>query len=64
MEESVDTKETGENQEVTGLFCIFSFGGGGRRRGLHPRHMEVPRRGAESELQLLASTTAHATPDP
>ena len=26
-------------------------------------HMEVPRLGAESELQLLADTTATATPD-
>ena len=32
--------------------------------GLHPLHMEVPRSGVESELQLPASTTATATPDP
>ena len=32
--------------------------------GLHPRHMEVPRLGVESELQLLAYTTATATPEP
>ena len=31
--------------------------------GPHPRHMEVPRLGVESELQLPASTTATATPD-
>ena len=30
--------------------------------GLHPRHMEVPRLGVESELQLPAYTTAIATP--
>ena len=30
----------------------------------HPRHMEVPRLGVESELWLLAYTTATATPDP
>ena len=30
---------------------------------LHPRHMEVPRLGVESELQLPAYTTATATPD-
>ena len=32
--------------------------------GPHPRHMEVPRLGVESELQLLAYTTATAMPDP
>ena len=32
--------------------------------GQHPQHMEVPRLGVESELQLLAYTTATATPDP
>jgi len=31
--------------------------------GPHPRHMEVPRRGVESKLQLLAYTTAIATSD-
>ena len=29
--------------------------------GLHPRHMEVPRLGVKSELQLLAYATATAT---
>ena len=38
------------------LFFFFWF------LGLHLRHMEVPRLGIESELQLPASTTA--TPDP
>ena len=32
--------------------------------GLHLRHMEVPRLGVESELQLLAYTTATVMPDP
>jgi len=32
--------------------------------GLYPRHMEVPRLGVKSELQLLAYTTATATWDP
>ena len=32
--------------------------------GPHPQHMEVPRLGVESELQLPAYTTATATPDP
>lgn len=31
--------------------------------GLYSRHMEVPRLGVESELQLLAYTTAIGTPD-
>ena len=31
--------------------------------GPHPQHMEVSMRGVESELQLLAYTTATATPD-
>ena len=35
------------------LFIVFL--------GLHLRHMEVPRLGVESELQLLAYTTATAT---
>ena len=32
--------------------------------GPHLWHMEVPRLGAESELQLLAYTTATEMPDP
>ena len=32
--------------------------------GLHPQHMEVPKLGVESELQLLAYTTATAMQDP
>ena len=32
--------------------------------GLHLRHMEVPRLGVKSELQLPAYTTAAAMPDP
>ena len=31
--------------------------------GLHPRHMEVPRQGVQSELQLPPYTTATATLD-
>ena len=37
--------------------CCFLF------LGLYPRHMEVPRLGVKLELQLLAYTTATATPD-
>ena len=32
--------------------------------GLRPRHMEVPRLGVKSELQLPAYATVTATPDP
>ena len=32
--------------------------------GPHPEHMEVPRLGVESELQLSAYARATATPDP
>ena len=32
--------------------------------GPHPQHMEVPRLGVESELQLPAYTIATAMPDP
>ena len=32
--------------------------------GAHPRHMEVPRLGMESEQHLPAYVTATATPDP
>jgi len=40
------------------FFLFFCFS------GLHPRHMEVPRRGVQSELYLVAYTTATATRDP
>ena len=40
----------------TDFFLIFL--------GLHLQHMEVPRLGVESELQLPACTTARAMPDP
>ena len=43
------------------IFCLFfSF----FFLWLHLRHMEVPKLGVESELQLLACTTATATRDP
>ena len=41
-------------------FCLFVFA----FLGPHVQHMEVPRLGIESELQLPAYTTATATPDP
>ena len=40
------------------FFFFFSF------LGLNPRHMEVPRLGVESEVQLPANTRATATRDP
>ena len=40
-------------------FLIFFF-----FLGLHPQHMEVPRLGVESELQLPAYTTDTAMQDP
>ena len=40
------------------VFKFFCF------LGPHPQHMEVPRLGVESELQLLAYTMATAMPDP
>ena len=40
-------------------FCFLFF-----VKGPHPRHMEIPRLGFESELQLLAYSTATAIPDP
>ena len=44
--------------EQRSIFFLFFF------LGLHLWHMEVPRLGAESELWLLAYTTATATLDP
>ena len=40
------------------FFFLMSF------LGLHPWHMDVPRLGDESELQVPAYTTATATQDP
>ena len=40
------------------VICVVFF------LGLHPWHMEVPRLGVKSELQLLAYVTAIAVPDP
>ena len=39
------------------FFCFFVF------LGLHPQHMEVPRLGVESELQLPTYATAMAMQD-
>ena len=43
---------------VYSLYFIFCF------LELHPWHMEVPRLGVKSELQLLALAIAMATQDP
>ena len=42
----------------TFVVCVFVH------LGPHPQHVEVPRPGVESELQLPAYSTATATPDP
>ena len=52
--------------QIAFLSCAFGmhlFWGGVFFRA-HPRHVEVLRLGVESELQLLAYTTATATWDP
>ena len=52
--------------QIAFLSCAFGmhlFWGGVFFRA-HPRHVEVLRLGVESELQLLAYTTATAMPDP
>ena len=43
------------------LLLSWGRGDGGHFSGLHPWHMEVPRLGVESKLQLPAYTTATAT---
>ena len=48
----------GENMSAIFLFFIFFF------LGSHLLHVEVPRLGVKSELQLQVYTTATATPDP
>ena len=72
-----DTEDVGRGQVIHSLFqatkegfllllvwFLFWFGFlFFRFLGLHPRHVEVPRLGVESELQLLAYTTATATLD-
>jgi len=46
------------------IYSFFLFWGEGGFLGLHPWHMEIPRLGVESELQLPACATATATWDP
>ena len=47
----------GSGKAIPLFFFFFCF------LGLHPQHMEIPRLGVKSELQLPAYTTATATPD-
>ena len=49
---------------LSGSFILFYFFVFLPFLGLLPGHMEVPRLGVQSELKLLAYTTATATPDP
>ena len=46
-----------DTNSLSGFFLLFFL-------GLHPWHMEVPRLGVQSELQLPAYTTTTAAPDP
>ena len=43
------------------FICLFTYLFIYLFLGLHPQHMEVPRLGVKSELQLLTYTTATAT---
>ena len=45
------------SEDFAHIGVLFAF------LGPHPRPMEVPRLGVESELQLLVYTTATAMPD-
>ena len=46
--------DLGQDYFVLCIYVLIYFG------GQHPRHMEVPRLGVESELHLPAYTTATA----
>ena len=46
------------------IYIDVNFFFGGVLLGPYPRHMEVPRLGVETELQLPAYATATATRDP
>ena len=50
-------KQKTKQNKILLYFFIFCF------LGLHPQHVDVPRLGVESELYLLAYTTATAMPD-
>ena len=51
-------KKSSQRFEEAYLFFFFRF------LGPHPWHIEVPRLGVESELQVPAEATATATRDP
>ena len=57
VENKLERSQMTPKMRIFVLFWSFVF------LGLHPRHLEVPRLGVESKLQLLASTTATATQD-
>ena len=52
------------NSLISFCFCFFLFFLFFVFLGRHPQHMEVPRLGVQSELQLLAYTTAMPDPQP
>ena len=55
--------EVGEHKDMAHPAPIFFFFFCFPFSRLYLQHMEIPRRGVESELQLLANTTATATLD-
>ena len=63
---SIEEMGSPDSVFLFGVFCwkIFFFFWSFVFLGPHPRHMEVPRLGVESEQQLLAYARATATPDP
>ena len=48
---------------ISNIFSLFFFFLAFLLGGAYSQHMEVPRLGVESELQLMAYTTATAMPD-
>ena len=56
--------QSGIYWQVVLFACLFLFFVFLLFLGLLPQHMDVPRLGVESELHLLAYTTATATRDP
>ena len=58
MENFEKELETLRKHRRFGFVVVFCF------LGPHQQHMEIARLGVQLELQLLADTTATATPDP
>ena len=60
FEDVINMVQKGRAYKCFGYFSLFFF----VFLGPHPQHIEVPKLGVESQLQLLAYTLATATPDP